>query len=792
PFLPTITKITTISVGQHALVQQQSIVQDATNSKRYTVTLSATNTSPLELTSTTLAFNLSTNNFALIEANGAVVGANQAETINSTVYNYQNVKWTIGTIPVGETRTVTFIIEAKTGLGIGEQNIYHLTNTSYPILAVQYNGQVSTPNYGYLKAPITWSDSNTATCPIPTIPTPSLTTNKVAVNSATSREYDITLSIDGNETVIPDKQVDIVLLLDRSGSMYTSAAQLNVAVENFLDDVLIDGQTNVRIALTSFGTVGITHTGFTSDKNQLKADLATIPFLENGEVLVTATGYQSVNAENTIYTVSPPFKEGGIDYANITYSGKTYKRLVYTNANGDLVLNLSANTATGEAELPRRGQFFAYTNTEAGLLKVDEVLAQSATTDPCREKYAIIFSDGEPNFYMNGSTITNNTANRVTATQEAKSAYEMLERKYQNLRTYSAGFFTSDSNGLGFDFMSYIQSKVQKPYDYYLNNFTTTADKLEPIFQGIAADLKGNIYYDIAKNIVVRDIVTEQFVLAANPNYRYSGLEPTNLNVEQVACTNSDTDEVLTCDQLTFDYTGQTLTTQGMSITFTVKVRNDYYGNAEVATNVEAKVDKWDDPFTNVPQPPQVFIVPEVAVPFVEGQISVLKDVEGEAIVPESILFDIFLKGSGNVLTGESLPTTVVNNQSLNFVTAENQWQTMKFYLQGSETDTQPNTDTSKPYVTAGTFTVSERVPQNFGLVKIEYCYDNDADITNGCAADGTTTWTALTETIEVSKVTPYVQIKVTNKISNENWWFDQTRIQNNFQLALLKENEAA
>ncbi|MGL5531811.1 MAG: hypothetical protein ACRDCZ_07465, partial [Culicoidibacterales bacterium] len=121
-----------------------------------------------------------------------------------------------------------------------------------------------------------------------------------------------------------------------------------------------------------------------------------------------------------------------------------------------------------------------------------------------------------------------------------------------------------------------------------------------------------------------------------------------------------------------------------------------------------------------------------------------------------------------------------------------NQWQTMKFYLQGSETDTQPNTDTSKPYVTAGTFTVSERVPQNFGLVKIEYCYDNDADITNGCAADGTTTWTALTETIEVSKVTPYVQIKVTNKISNENWWFDQTRIQNNFQLALLKENEAA
>ncbi|MGL4973375.1 MAG: hypothetical protein ACRC6H_09555, partial [Culicoidibacterales bacterium] len=48
PFLPTITKITTISVGQHALVQQQSIVQDATNSKRYTVTLSATNMSPLE------------------------------------------------------------------------------------------------------------------------------------------------------------------------------------------------------------------------------------------------------------------------------------------------------------------------------------------------------------------------------------------------------------------------------------------------------------------------------------------------------------------------------------------------------------------------------------------------------------------------------------------------------------------------------------------------------------------------------------------------------------------------
>ncbi|MGL5550514.1 MAG: VWA domain-containing protein, partial [Culicoidibacterales bacterium] len=525
PFLPTITKITTISVGQHALVQQQSIVQDATNSKRYTVTLSATNTSPLELTSTTLAFNLSTNNFELIEANGAVVGANQSVTLNSTVYNYQNVKWTIGTIPVGETRTVTFIIEAKTGLGIGEQNIYHLTNTSYPILAVQYNNQASTTNYGYLKAPINWSDSNTATCPIPTIPTPSLTTNKVAVNSATSREYDITLSIDGNETTTPDKEVDIVLLLDRSGSMYTSAAQLNVAVENFLDDVLIDGQTNVRIALTSFGSIGNIHTGFTSDKAELQKDLAAIPFLENGEVLVTPSGYTSVNSTNTTYTVSPPFKENGIDYANITYGGKTYKRLVYTNDNGDLVLNLSANTATGETELPNRGNFFAYTNTEAGLIKVDEVLKTIA--DPCREKYVIIFSDGEPNFYIgdDGKIVSNTGASaRVTATQHAKSMYEIIERKYQNLHTYSAGFFTGDSNGLGFDFMSYIQSKVQKPYDYFLNNFTTTADKLEPIFQGIAADLKGNIYYDIAKNIVVRDIVTEQFVLAANPNYRYSGL----------------------------------------------------------------------------------------------------------------------------------------------------------------------------------------------------------------------------------------------------------------------------
>ncbi|MGL5382934.1 MAG: vWA domain-containing protein [Culicoidibacterales bacterium] len=786
----------TIPVGYN-----QTVEEIATNT--FQVTLTATNNLPASITGGVLNLDIFGNKFDVIANGGATISTAAIDEQPNGI-NYANTKltWSGITLATGATMTHTFTIKVKDDvkLGIGENNIYNLFMDSEPQLAFTYKGAPATLSYGYITAPISYENSNTALCPIPELKVPELALAKTAEKvEGSDNLYDLTLSVDGDPTKTKDDLIDIVLVIDRSGSMYTDAPQLKDALNYFVDTLITEGEENIRIAVTSYGTTAITHSGFTSNQDELLAAVADIPYTANGTLLVKDEAYTTINSRGEKYTVGKPYQEivNGVTktYVKLTtlLSGVTseYVMPVWPNRYGNQVISVHEDI-TGDY----RRSFFQQTNTEVGLMEADALLAAVETEDPCREKQIILFSDGEPNYYQDlnnniqGNSDDSDATARYPATREAKSQYEIISQKYQNLTTQSVGFFSTDSNGNGFDFMYYVQDKVHGPQKYYDNNFTDKASELYPIFEAIATELKGSTYYDVAKDMIVSDIVTPQFILASDPNFRYTGLTPTTVTIAdpKVECDNVDTGLKEQCDQLTFDYAGQMLTTEGATITFTIQVKNEYYGKTAVDTNVRAAVEAWNNPFTDEPDPqaPLEFEVPNVDIPLITGKISVLKAIADNAAVPDAIKFDFFVNGQGDLIPGEATTAdSVANTQAYNFVVNANQWQSMNFYLQGSETDTQPNTDYSLGYVTAGTFTLSERVPQNFLLTSIEYCYDTDATV--GDDADvckDAANWQTLTsQGFDVNKDQRYVQLKVTNTISNFNWWFDSVRVNNNFGL---------
>ncbi|MGL6229344.1 MAG: VWA domain-containing protein, partial [Culicoidibacterales bacterium] len=651
----TITPLAVVGIESAQTIEPAKDILGQVIIDTYEVTLTATNNTNIAVTNSELDLNIMGDYFTLVSSDPAVTPTINNININGTNFGNIILKWTGITLAAnGGTITHKFRIKLRTDVNLpfGEINVYNPIFQSEPTLKYKYNDQDQILNYGHRKVFIPFETSTSATCDIEA---PKLIPTKEANEVEGSNDlFDIKLAVDGPETLAGQK-ADIVIVIDRSGSMFDAAEELKKSLNILLETLLLPNKTNVRVAIVNYATVAKIETTFTSDLTVAKAALENTPFLQNNTIWVptNGVGYMTVTGSNNTYEVKDIVLENGVPKtATFVFAGVSYPITnIFLNKNRDYAFTLPAAVNTDAL----RDQFNFYTNTESGLIEAERLLQQSNQGDSCRQKYLITFSDGEPNRRMQTNSLGNPVlqSGTVSSTQDAKAAYLRIVRSLTNLSAQSVGFFTEDSNNIGFDFMYYIQNDIGSPATYQEDNFTTEATELTPIFTKLADKIKDEIFNGLARNLLISDIVTPQFELAADRNYRYEGLTPTQVTESTVTCINSDTNVEESCDKIIFDYSDQTLTTTGMSITFRVKVRNDYYGNAEVKTNVEAKLESWENPYPpNNQQGPQLFPVPEVAVPFVEGQISVLKDVEGEAIVPESILFDIFLKGSGNVLTG--------------------------------------------------------------------------------------------------------------------------------------------
>ncbi|MGL5550306.1 MAG: VWA domain-containing protein, partial [Culicoidibacterales bacterium] len=357
---------TTVSAVYAEITDPQPVtgVQKITDlgSNEYAITLTTTNNSAQTLTNAKLDADIFANHFEVTDTALATV-SDVDKTLNQQSFMSRNLLWTFDLAP-GATHEITFKIKLKAdaNLGIGDNNIYNVVNNSEPQLTFTYLGSTDIVTYAYSKVEVEKASSNSATCPIVELETPQLSLAKTATQVGDNL-YDLTLSVDGNPTVTPDKPMDIIMLIDRSGSMYTEASELKKALQKFVETMITPDQSNVRMAIASYGTTAITHSGFNTDLTKLTTALADIAFVENGTILVKEQAYTTKNSENKTYTVTPNRDATGkITTATLWVdgSGTFANQLVDTNANGDLYIKTPAGLSSSH--------FFEQTNTELGLI----------------------------------------------------------------------------------------------------------------------------------------------------------------------------------------------------------------------------------------------------------------------------------------------------------------------------------------------------------------------------------------------------------------------------------------
>lgn len=527
-------------------------------------------------------------------------------------------------------------------------------------------------------------------------------------------EYVVNLTVNGNPTIVPPTEVDIVMILDDSGSMAgTSLTNLKIAAKNFVTS-LVTTDTDVRISLLRFNTNATLYQGWSSNAS-------------------------------------------------------------------DLNTKIDAITAAGG------------TNTQDAYIKANTQLKTARTG---AQKYIILFTDGFPTFYNQpcnagttnpylGSLGVCGPGGNTTAVEISKTitAYNTLVSDNYGVETYAIGLFTtSDANAQatakGLLYQLQNQETTQQAYSdkYFTNNPTT----LNTIFTNLATTIKGKIYTEMAYKTYISDVVTGQFSLASNPNFRYINHLGQTVTLTEVSgtpdvgqvqrvkvkCDNISTPGTTTddCDKIVVNL--GTIQTPKIQVLFNVKARDPYYGSYSGGTDTNVRA---DISFTGILDNllyNREFPIPKVDLPFIQGSITVVKDINN---YNSDQKFNILVEGVNTTQKfGFDVQEGVANSEVL------------QFYLKDVNTDIQPNIDYSKGYVTIGQFTVKEIVPENYELVSVQYCYDSNAT-TAGCQG----TWQSGNFTL--NKDTPHIYILVTNKVVNNTYWYDRAELENNLPYTYLE-----
>ncbi len=264
--------------------------------------------------------------------------------------------------------------------------------------------------------------------------------------------YTITLEAyaTGTTTTVTETKavpLDIVLVLDQSGSMYQSnyIGSLKTAVTNFVNTIsakAIANDVTYRIAIA----------GFASDENDGQSDSGTV-----------SPGSSEDSWINTGLFVNGTLKNYGsssTSTATQLTSGDYQAALVPVNTDGAVTSSIT----TAISNIAGSGA----TRTSYGMEMANQVFANNEKLSKDAQRIVVVFTDGEPG--KNGYNTT-----------EANSA---LSKAYETKNTYGAtvytvGLYSNASNDVT-NFMNYLSSNY--PNAQSMSATTTTEYEYTPVY----------------------------------------------------------------------------------------------------------------------------------------------------------------------------------------------------------------------------------------------------------------------------------------------------------------------
>lgn len=325
-----------------------------------------------------------------------------------------------------------------------------------------------------------------------------------------------------------------------------------------------------------------------------------------------------------------------------------------------------------------------YTNTHDAFKKAQDLLATARTG---AQKYVILFTDGLPTIYCTtannggtsngvGTTCPYTSSGTGTSTQQARDAataqYAELLRLYPNTAMYAIGLFTGAADQTAQNLLYNLQNQERTNQNTYLSKYyTSDPATLNTIFTTLANSIKSSLSDDIAKNTIVRDIVSPYFTLAPTLNVQYTdhannpvtltqynetGIPPSGqYKIEDVTCNmeTATTTNPKMCKQITFNI--GTIKAPGVKITFDIVQREGVYGD-NLPTNVKADV-TYKYPVGNT-EKTLLFPVPTTTLP--RATVDVTLDLAKTATTNADESFTIELTLSGAITIQQSTAARVV------------------------------------------------------------------------------------------------------------------------------------
>ena len=357
--------------------------------------------------------------------------------------------------------------------------------------------------------------------------------------------YKITLNAyaTGEYTTVTEKSgvpLDIVLVLDQSGSMKNDVSSLRTAVTNFVTNISNNAKEyNVdhRIALVGYAS------RYDSNSKWANTGLFINGSLYNYQKAGSSTQTSRLTAQN--------YKDALVSVNNSDGS--------ITNSITTAISNIGANGAT-------------YTNY--GLEMANGVFENNPiASDSNRKRIVVVFTDGQPGQSEYESGIAGFAVNEAYKTKNTYGA-----------TVYSVGFYNSASTNVT-NFMNYIssnypgaQAELEEHEDgfwgtYYTASFTpgdktgtkyymqaTNQTELSKIFTNISKDIETpSTSVKLDANAVTRDIITDKLDISDNTKVTaytedYKGSDTWEKSATQVALTTSIDTPTKAVDVTGFDY----------------------------------------------------------------------------------------------------------------------------------------------------------------------------------------------------------------------------------------------
>lgn len=349
-----------------------------------------------------------------------------------------------------------------------------------------------------------------------------ITLNKKAVSTG-DRTAKVTLEL--HTTELDQPTTDIIIIMDRSGSMYKE-----ICVENCDDENSRNDETERRLTVA---------------KEQAKNLIKEVLPLNN-----------SSNVKVGVVTFGTNYEK--------RYSTQTYANMTSNQAEAlNMINNIQITNDNG-------------TNVQAGLTAAKN-LFDSSTADT---KIIVLISDGEPTYFNVGNKLCGNGqdddeddeegCNNLKPSEAAKAVADELKGSDYGVQIYAVGY--GDSTGELADFLTNSIASTSTDEITYEYNATDT-EGLKNAMSQIAHDIKTIL----ATQAKVKDIIPNTFELTEEAKKALETKYGENITIT----TNSDGETTIEVEYAEINSIEGTYT-----IEYEVKAKDDY--NGAMYTNKEA------------------------------------------------------------------------------------------------------------------------------------------------------------------------------------------------------------